>query len=138
MRGAVYDSAKMCRYCWLFVNDDRYAAMWTDDTPGVTAAGTRPPSISPGTELKKILAQLGAPACGACEGFARRMDVWGIEGCQARRAEIIAHLESQAVKLGWWATVKIGASAALHGLPLTAEGLLDEALRRAGATETAS
>lgn len=42
-RGAAFDPALMCKLCWLFVNDERYHALWTGrPIPGRTAAPPAP------------------------------------------------------------------------------------------------
>jgi hypothetical protein len=88
----------------------------------------------PGTELKAMTAQMGVPACQTCKRYAARMDCWGVGGCRERRAEIIAHLEAQAGRLGWFRWVAAGVKAVAAGLPTTAAGLFDEALHRAEGT----
>jgi hypothetical protein len=81
-----------------------------------------------------LLTEIGAAPrrkrCRRCIELAHKMNAWGVEGCRRRRREIIAHL-----KVGYGAaplTAKLlaGAVAIATGLPLTLDGLLDEALRR--------
>ena len=86
----------------------------------------------PGTELKALIASLGVePAGCGCDGFAAKMDRWGVEGCRHRMAEIAERLRGQAERLGWREKLKAGALALANGLPLTIEGLVEEAIRRA-------
>ena len=50
-----------------------------------------------GTELSKLIpewAVSNTKKC-KCRDFAAKMDRWGVEGCIARRDQIIAHLLSQ-------------------------------------------
>lgn len=87
----------------------------------------------PGAELAAMLSSLGLhgeQGCG-CDDFAAEMDRWGVEGCRARAAEIAAHLRVQAERVGRAAKLKAGLLAVTQGLPLTYEGLVEEAIRRA-------
>lgn len=53
----------------------------------------------PGTELLKIIPELfKSNACG-CYAYARKMDEWGVSGCEERFDEIVEHLLTQAAKL---------------------------------------
>src|SRR4051812_32731809 len=79
------------------------------------AAGSAPPAGKPGSELAAILKALGfdydqGPGC-RCEDWTAHMDGWGVEGCKARRDEIITHLREQAATKGWLAK----AAAAVRG-----------------------
>jgi hypothetical protein len=52
----------------------------------------------PGTELKKLLEQLGftdSSGCG-CDKRAAQMNLWGVAGCQENRDMIIGWLHDQA------------------------------------------
>lgn len=102
------------------------------------------PEIQPGnglvgTELHSMLALLGIQAdeqCD-CESFAREMDSWGVDGCVARRHEIIAKLEHARSKTNWLQNlgaalfaIRSGVAAKLNPIdPIP--GLVDEAIRRA-------
>src|SRR5262245_34249619 len=44
--------------------------------------------FGPGTELKKLLVELGAEACAGCLGFVFLMNQWGVQGCRDHRGEI--------------------------------------------------
>lgn len=61
------------------------------------------PTTGPGTELRSILAALGIESdqdCG-CKAMERRMNRWGVAGCQTHRAEIVAHLQAKASEWHW-------------------------------------
>ena len=50
-----------------------------------------------GTELSKLIpewAKVNSKKC-KCKDFAAKMDKWGVEGCIARKDQIIAHLIAQ-------------------------------------------
>jgi hypothetical protein len=102
-----------------------------------------PPTGGPGAELKTLLAEMGVTeqsGCG-CGSRALQMDAWGVEGCKARRAEIVAWLAEQQKARGWGATLAAGLKAITSGLafsldPLDPLGsLVDEAIRRAEGKE---
>lgn len=107
--------------------------------PLAPGAATPQPAGGPGTELKKLLAALGLKAgdC-ACESRALRMDREGAAWCRANRAEIVAWLDAERKRRGWWEAAKAAARAVAGDFmpnPLDPLGsLLDEAIRRAEAT----
>lgn len=96
-----------------------------------------PPQGGPGTELAAILKGLGVEQCLPCQGRAKRMDEWGIEGCRANRAAIVGWMKEglsrQGVNVALWAAalaVRSGLAFRLNLLdPLGS--LVDEAIRRA-------
>ena len=94
--------------------------------------GLTPPG-GPGTELRKIFAELGIkPGKGCkCKGYARRMDSWGPSGCAARLPEIVAHLQDKAETFGLAAMAAAGWAALWQGKPLTIAGLVGLAIERA-------
>jgi hypothetical protein len=96
----------------------------------------RPAASGPGTELKKMTVEMGVPACRTCSDYAQQMDRWGVEGCRGHLEEIVAHLESQAQRLGWFKWVTAGVKAVANGLPTTPRALALEAIRRAEQKET--
>ncbi len=49
-----------------------------------------------GTEIKRALAAWGIKPCGACEIRAEILDKWGVDLCQARRADICEMLSRAA------------------------------------------
>lgn len=54
-----------------------------------------------GTELSKLIPAWAVSmkdGCG-CKDMAKKMDRWGVEGCERRRARIVNHLTSQTEKL---------------------------------------
>jgi len=97
------------------------------------------PADGPGTELKAMLAEIGANAagCGGCESLAADMNRWGLEGCRRHRQAIIAHLQRKAAKLGLLELAKVSVS--LPGSSWAGAisildpwgSLVDEAIRRA-------
>lgn len=93
-----------------------------------------PPKRSgPGTELKKLIAELGITAkssCG-CNKRAAEMDALGVEGVRATREQWIASILDGYHASSWWDVATAAVTAVRLGLPLTVAGLLDEALRRA-------
>lgn len=97
------------------------------------------PAGGPGTELKKILAELGIKtdaSCG-CENKARQMDRWGVAGCREHFAEIVAWLQDAKKKTTWRKTLFATIKAATSGLALqlnpldVAGSVIDLAIRRA-------
>jgi hypothetical protein len=83
----------------------------------------------PGTELEKLLRELGFRPCACCRSTADWMDDVGIDGCTEYMERILARLRKRAEKVGWWKKLNV----ALHGY-LSVESLFDEALRRAQTT----
>jgi len=94
----------------------------------------------PGTELHNMLDKLGFRldpkdlSCG-CKSMIDKMNRWGAEGCKKEnnRKEILEHLNKQKHLTPLGGKLKAGALAIKHGLPLTVEGLLDEAIKKADA-----
>lgn len=129
---------------------NRYRAKWRRQKEG----GKTPPRQQPvpqmygpprtpggpGTELTKLLKELGirADGCGGCHDMAAKMDRWGPDGCREHRAEIVEHLREKAAKRKWTEKLTAAANAAAMGLwlnPLDLYGsLADEAIRRAEKT----
>ena len=91
----------------------------------------------PGTELRKIFAELGVkPGRGCqCKAYARKMDGWGPSGCRARHAEIVAHLQAKAESFGLAAWAAAGWAAVWQGKPWTIGGLVSLAIERANALQ---
>lgn len=99
------------------------------------------PKEGPGTELKKIIEQLGVSEfrdCG-CLAMVRKMNKWGIDGCREHRQEIIDKLKANAKEYGWWCTVTAGCRAVKTGMALELDprdrfgSLVDLAIRRSEA-----
>ncbi len=54
-----------------------------------------------GTELSKLIPAWAVSmkdGCG-CRDMAKKMDRWGVDGCERRRARIVSHLTQQTDKL---------------------------------------
>lgn len=93
----------------------------------------------PGTELKKLLAELGltgVQGCG-CNAKAAQMNRWGVAGCRERFEEIRQWLAEARGKATWLETLSAAAAAVTTGLaaqidPRDIEGsLLRLAIERA-------
>lgn len=52
----------------------------------------------PGAKLEKIVPKFFSKNGCGCKSYARKMDAWGVDGCEKRFDEIVAHLVSQASK----------------------------------------
>lgn len=137
--GAPY-TTDQCRRCWLYHHNAQHRAQadWAADgrdglhhspSLGVRSAGRV------GSRLKEMLAQLGFATCGSCKKWAAEMDRWGTAGCLEQRGRILERLREQEKRAGIFAKLRAGGLAVLNGLPLSAEGLLDEAIRRAIAAQ---
>ena len=57
------------------------------------------PSGGPGTELEKLIPKFFADGGCECKSYARKMDRWGVDGCEERFDEIVSHLVKQAAKV---------------------------------------
>lgn len=90
------------------------------------------PQFGPGTELHKLLHQLGFSIGGcSCQKWINKMNVWGVDGCREHRAEIIAHLETMKDAASLTEKLKAGALAIKGGLPLSVPALVDLAIAAA-------
>lgn len=95
--------------------------------------GKPAPPGGPGTELRLIFAELGIKpkaGCG-CKAMAAELDRLGVAGCQAQRAEIVARLREKAGLWGLSEKAAAAFAAVWQGKPLSIEGLVDLAIRRA-------
>lgn len=83
-----------------------------------------------GTHLATIISECGVqrPAQCPCAAMENQMNLWGIDGCQQNRQGIVAHLASAASGISWLDGAKIVARGYL-----SAESMLDEAIKRAAA-----
>jgi hypothetical protein len=63
------------------------------------------------------------------------MNRLGVDGVRTQRARWLQHLFESYDSTGWWERASAALLALKLGLPLTVEGLLDEALRRAEVKE---
>jgi hypothetical protein len=83
----------------------------------------------PGTELKKLLAELGLkPSAGCkCAAKARQMDKLGVSGCRERLEEITGWLREARGQASWLETIQAAAAVLTSGLkidPFDVEGSL--------------
>lgn len=109
--------------------------------PGTTGAEYSHMPGGVGTELKRLLRELGFPSdgCGPCSKLANYLDSIGVERCAQDdvRAEMIGRLREQQREANLAAYLRAGARAIASGLAFKldpfdpAPGLYDEALRRA-------
>ena len=95
----------------------------------------------PGSELWKLLESLGVKHevnCG-CLQRAEQMNAWGVVGCRAARADIVAWMKANQDKYKWTAFVTAAAKAVTTGVAWRLSvldpfgSLVDEAIRRAEA-----
>jgi hypothetical protein len=102
------------------------------------------PGYGPGTELKKILAELGImekPDC-PCRRRANDMDILGVQGCKDNREMIVGWLREGESRWGWKDKLAAAAKAVQSGLAFKLNpfdpfpGLVDEAIRRAELAES--
>jgi hypothetical protein len=96
----------------------------------------KPLGYGPGTELKKLIVQLGVPACQSCKALAIQMDHWGPAGCREHRQEIVEHLRAKMKELTFRERLTAAARGAVAGMTFIslldpAGSLLDEAIRLA-------
>jgi hypothetical protein len=78
------------------------------------------PQHGPGTELKKLLAELGVTSfkdCG-CNDKAAQMNRWGVEGCRANFDTIRDWLADAQASAGWATKITAAVKAAVSGLPI--------------------
>lgn len=134
---------KLCKLCPLVDKPCEPRPIPENLTEIVTAAGLKqakdnlPPGYGPGTELKKLFKTMGLKPKSSCQCDARaaKMDRNGIQWCRDNRDTILGWLAEGYDHAGWLEKLKAGALAVTHGLPLTLEGILDEAIRRAEAKQ---
>lgn len=96
-------------------------------------------SGGPGTELRRLLLELGITTSDGCLCAARatQMDAWGAGGCREHREEISTWLREAASKRSWpeflFSAVRAVSSGALSWIdPSNPYGsIVDEAIRRA-------
>jgi hypothetical protein len=97
--------------------------------------------VGPGTELKKLIAELGIKGwsgCG-CEGLAAEMDRLGVSGVRERLDHYDALLREKAGEVGLVDKLRAAGNAVLSGLAFRLDprdpypGLIEEACRRAEA-----
>jgi len=66
----------------------------------LATGGAKDATTGPGTELKALLAKWGIVETGGCNcrAMARKMDTWGVDGCEEHMDEILDHMEAEATK----------------------------------------
>lgn len=120
------DGRMRCRACGKITEANHYQAC------GVQSEEVSPQD-GPGTEFAALAKELGlAFPCGGCKLLLADMNRWGPDGCEERRAEILARMRENEKYLGWGEWLEAGAMAALAGYT-SLEDLLDEAIRRSRA-----
>ncbi len=68
--------------------------------------------------------------CG-CNDFKRKMELWGPQGCRDNKNTIREWLKEKKQDVGILQMLMGGIAGVLNGQPLTIDGLIDEAIRRA-------
>lgn len=101
------------------------------------------PAEGPGSELKKLLAEMGVTnftGCN-CDAKAAQMNRWGVDGCRDRLDQIRGWIAEAQAKASWTDTITAAAKAAASGLALQidpldiAGSLVRIAIDRAAAVE---
>lgn len=59
------------------------------------------PILGVGSILKGLFAKIGIHSCWSCVDWAKRMDAWGPDGCEANMAQIVSAIEENASKRNW-------------------------------------
>lgn len=94
-------------------------------------------SYGPGTELKKLLQELGISMKSSCDcsSHATQMNLWGVAGCRQRRETIVAWLREAATEATLRERLTAGMNGILRGIvvnPLDpCPNLVDLAIQRA-------
>ncbi len=94
------------------------------------------PNYGPGTELHLMLDKMGFRldpknlSC-KCQAMIDKMNRWGVKGCRDNKVEIAKHLNEQKHLTPMHEKIKAGAIAWKAGIPLTVDGMIDEAIVRA-------
>lgn len=90
------------------------------------------PTEGPGTELKKLIKELGfdeSLGCG-CAAEVARMNSLGPARCREQIESIVAKLDENKKLQSLWSLGSALAIALVKGFPLTTRGLVEEAIRR--------
>ena len=113
------------------------------DMPLLTLPAKRPqpvpaPTEGPGTELRRLLEELGlheSAGC-QCDQHAAQMNRWGIDGCREHRPEIVVWLKDAQTKAGTWDLIAAAGRAIVRMLPIDPRdiygSLIDIAISRSG------
>src|SRR5436309_616547 len=89
------DGRMRCRACGKITEANHYQAC------GVQSEEVSPQD-GPGIEFASLAAELGLTIpCGGCKLLLADMNRWGPDGCEERRAEILARLRENEKYLGW-------------------------------------
>jgi hypothetical protein len=117
--------------------------------PRITQEATRrerPPKPcckgGPGYELQALLKAHSVKGCGlSCDGWAAKMNAWGVEGCREHRQEIVDRLRAKRAEAGLLANVAAMGMSVVTGVAFEIDladpcgWLVDEAIRRAEAKQ---
>jgi hypothetical protein len=78
----------------------------------------KPKQGGPGTEFRKLAAQIGVKrkADCKCDALERRMDFFGVEGCRDRREELLAALRESYTAYGLADKLRAAVNAVASGL----------------------
>jgi len=84
----------------------------------------------PGSALKRIMASVGIsePSSCYCQQYAKKMDIWGRDGCIERRNDIVEYLKSQSNE---WFDIDRMKSGGYKSV----ESLVDEAIKLSSPNE---
>ena len=89
------------------------------------------PKEGPGTELKKLLAELGLTGikgCG-CNAKAAQMNRWGPRTCREKSAEIASWLRKSRGKASWAEVLRAAAAVVARGLQIDPLNIEDSLVR---------
>jgi hypothetical protein len=125
-------AAAICRYIrW------RFRGSKLEDLPPEIPRPVLPPlGKGPGTELKKILSELGvSPTSGCnCEAVAQEMDLaWSVGRFNEHRASYMDHLQTAYNEADVLTKLRAWGNAKMQGKPCTLAGLLTLAIERSAA-----
>lgn len=133
-----------CRTCWLIHHDEAHAKHFRVEgderplPPRMVAVSKCCGDVGPGTELTKLLKELGiSPKDCACDERAKAMNLLGVDGCRREFDTIVDWLRTEQFHASWRTWARAAGVAILTGLAFQldpfdpAPGLLREAIRRA-------
>jgi hypothetical protein len=129
-----------CSACWLWHNyPERCLAAWTNRPSAQQPAAPPIPNKGPRTQLKKMLAEIGAFTAGGCgcESKALAMDRAGAEWCRENRQVVIGWLKESLDKITWTQKISLAYQTICQGMPVSLTdpvgSFVDEAIRRSEA-----